>query len=171
MRRPGAARPSLVRRTVTGRSRFFHPRRRGLRDSSLGSSGQLGREERSMRWMRSSSVRMGAVALALAAVAAVVVSSAVGGKDKGRESLQKVNHVVVIYEENHSFDNLYGGWEGVNGRSNAPAAQTKQIGQNGLLYTCLLQNDVNLKSPPLPADCTDTSSGTAFSSHFKNAPF
>src|SRR3954470_18053156 len=123
-----------------------------------------------MRWMRSSSVRMGAVALALAAVAAVVVSSAVGGKDKGRDSLQKVNHIVVIYEENHSFDNLYGGWEGVNGRSNAPLAQTKQIAENGLLYSCLLQNDVNLASPPLPADCTDTSTGTPFSSHFQNNP-
>src|SRR6476659_9980838 len=85
--------------------------------------------------------------------------------------LDKVNHIVVIYEENHSFDNLYGGWEGVNGRSNAPLAQTKQIAQNGLLYTCLLQNDVNLASPPLPADCTDTSTGTPFASHFTNNPF
>jgi phospholipase C len=24
--------------------------------------------------------------------------------------LGAVNHIVVIYEENHSFDNLYGGW-------------------------------------------------------------
>src|SRR6478609_4429831 len=119
-----------------------------------------------MRWMRSSSVRIGAVALALAAVVAVVVSSAAGGKDKGRDSLQKVNHIVVIYEENHSFDNLYGGWEGVNGRSNAPAAQTTQIGQGGAAYHCLLQNDVNLTSPPQPADCTDTTTATTFTSHF-----
>jgi len=59
----------------------------------------------------------------------------------------------------------------VNGRSNAPLAQTKQIAENGLLYSCLLQNDVNLASPPLPADCTDTSTGTPFSSHFTNNPF
>jgi phospholipase C len=26
-----------------------------------------------------------------------------------------VSHVVVIYQENHSFDNLYGGWERVDG--------------------------------------------------------
>ena len=36
-------------------------------------------------------------------------------------------HLVVIYEENHSFDNLYGGWgsvngQRVNGRSRATAA-------------------------------------------------
>ena len=34
---------------------------------------------------------------------------------------------------------------------------------------CLLQNDVNLTSPPLPADCTDTTTGTAFTSHFTNS--
>ena len=32
-----------------------------------------------------------------------------------QKTLDKINHIVVIYEENHSFDNLYGGWEGVNG--------------------------------------------------------
>jgi phospholipase C len=33
----------------------------------------------------------------------------------GEDGLSGINHIVVIYEENHSFDNLYGGWEGVNG--------------------------------------------------------
>ena len=113
------------------------------------------------------------LAVAAVAVAAVWASTAAGGqKDHGNsDALQKIKHIVVVYEENHSFDNLYGGWEGVNGRSNADAARTNQIGQNGLLSTCLLQNDVNLTSPPLPADCTDTSTGTPFSSHFANAPF
>jgi len=79
-----------------------------------------------------------------------------------------INHIVVIYEENHSFDNLYGGWEGVNGRSSAPAANTLQVRQvGGTPYACLLQQDVNLTSPPLPADCT----GEAYASHFTNAPF
>ena len=40
------------------------------------------------------------------------------------KKLEKINHIVVIYEENHSFDNLYGGWEGVNGLANADAAHT-----------------------------------------------
>ena len=30
---------------------------------------------------------------------------------------------------------------------------------------------MNLTSPPLPVDCTDTSTGTPFTSHFPNAPF
>jgi acid phosphatase len=75
---------------------------------------------------------------------------------KDADQLSKINHIVVIYEENHSFDNLYGGWEGVNGRSNATAANTTQVDQNGVAYGCLKQLDVNLTSPsPLATTCTD----------------
>jgi phospholipase C len=87
------------------------------------------------------------------------------------DQLGKINHIVVIYEENHSFDNVYGGWEGVNGLPNADTAHTLQVGQNSGAYACLLQNDVNLKSPPLAGDCTDTTTGTTFTSHFANQPF
>src|SRR5256886_5856191 len=82
------------------------------------------------------------------------------------QAFDAINHVVVIYEENHSFDNLYGGWEGVNGRANAGNAS--QIAQGGSTYNCLLQNDANLTSPPLTADCSNT---TALMSHFANQPF
>src|ERR671937_2118365 len=83
------------------------------------------------------------------------------------QKLAGINHIVVIYEENHSFDNLYGGWEGVNGRANATPGQIAQVRENGVTYTCLLQNDVNLTSPPQPSDCVD---GT-ITSHFTNKPF
>jgi phospholipase C len=79
---------------------------------------------------------------AVTVVAAVLVTGA--GAGRGEDQLGKINHVVVIYEENHSFDNLYGGWEGVNGRASADAAHTTQVGQNGLPLQCLLQDDVNL---------------------------
>src|SRR5689334_10367216 len=62
-------------------------------------------------------------------------------------AFDNINHIVVIYEENHSFDNLYGGWEGVNGRANA--TNSSQVAQDGSTYSCLLQNDVNLRVPPL----------------------
>jgi len=107
--------------------------------------------------------------LALSAVPAAGSDS-----ERGDLQLSKINHIVVIYEENHSFDNLYGGWEGVNGRANADAAQTLQIKEDGTTYNCLLQNDVNLTSPPLSATCGDTRgtpANPAFSSHFANAPF
>ena len=112
------------------------------------------------------------VVTALLAAAVIVVSGAAGDPGNGdHKKLDKIQHIVVIYEENHSFDNLYGGWEGVNGHSNADAAHTIQVGQGGMPYTCLLLNDVNLTSPPLPADCTDTTTGATFMSHFANEPF
>ena len=85
--------------------------------------------------------------------------------------LAKIRHIVVIYQENHSFDNLYGGWESVNGRASADSKHTVQAGQAGAPYACLLQNDFSLTSPPLPADCSDATRGTMFASHFPNAPF
>ena len=61
--------------------------------------------------------------------------------------------VVVVFQENHSFDNLYGHWGTVGGTrvSGLRAADTAhqvQVGQDGKPYACLLQNDVNLTSPP-----------------------
>jgi acid phosphatase len=105
----------------------------------------------------------------LVLAAAVAFPSTGGSADTGKPPLSKINHIVVIYEENHSFDNLYGGWEGVNGRANADALHTVQIGQNGTAYDCLLQDDVNLSG--LPATCTDSTTGTTFSSAFANDPF
>jgi acid phosphatase len=114
------------------------------------------------------------VPLLVAATALLAVgagSGAAGSQQSTANKLGQIGHIVVIYEENHSFDNLYGGWEGVNGRANADAAHTLQVGQGGATYNCLLQNDVNLTSPPLPADCPDATTPTPFTSHFGNAPF
>jgi acid phosphatase len=51
--------------------------------------------------------------------------------------INKVNHVVVIYMENHSFDNLYGTFAGANGISNATTANITQVDANGVPYTTL----------------------------------
>ena len=108
------------------------------------------------------------VPLAVALVAAVAVVGGSSAKNAPNK-LDKINHIVVIYEENHSFDNLYGTWEGVDGIANADAAHTIQVAQNGTPYACLLQNDVNLTSPPLGVTCTDA--GFSISSAFPNGPF
>ncbi len=85
-------------------------------------------------------------------------------------------HLVVIYEENHSFDNLYGGWgkvdgQKVDGLQRARPSTTEQRAQDGTPYRCLLQNDVNLTSPsPLATTCTDPAQGVSASA-FKNRPF
>jgi acid phosphatase len=120
-----------------------------------------------------------ACVLALAAIASTGATGSDGNRDK---KLDKINHIVVIYEENHSFDNLYGDWEGVNGRANADAAHTKQVAQTGPTtftspYECLYQDDVNLQAqsvanPTAPlTDTCDNTTGGSFPSHFTNAPF
>lgn len=106
--------------------------------------------------------------LVLAAVAALVVGATTGNAAKRANSdqLAKIKHIVVIYEENHSFDNLYGSWEGVNGLANADAAHTTQVDQQGNAYTCLRQLDVNLVA--VGSSCSDAH---GFSSAFANKPF
>ena len=47
------------------------------------------------------------------------------------QASQKINHVVVIYAENHSFDNMYGLFPGANGIANATAAQKTQLDHDG----------------------------------------
>lgn len=92
------------------------------------------------------------------------------------ESLNEFKHIVVIYQENHSFDNLYGMWgevwgEPVNGLGRADHQHTTQVRQDNVTaYACLKQIDVNLTSPPLPAPCADNT-GTPFTSDFPNKPF
>ena len=51
--------------------------------------------------------------------------------------LNKINHVVVIYLENHSFDNLYGSFPGANGLDFAPEDKIVQVDANGKPYTFL----------------------------------
>jgi phospholipase C len=95
-------------------------------------------------------------------IAALAVAAAPASANRAKH----IDHIVVVFEENHSFDNLYGGWEGVTGLSSADPAHTTQVAQDAARtpYSCLLQNDVNLTTPPLDAACDATS-------HFTNAPF
>jgi len=115
-------------------------------------------------------IRPRSLSLALATLAFVLPPLTLAQAGERDDKLGKVNHIVVIYQENHSFDNLYGSWEGVRGRASAPPEHTAQLSQGGDLYDCLLQNDVNLASPPLWPTCTNTHGG-AFVSAFVNAPF
>src|SRR6266704_6701672 len=48
-----------------------------------------------------------------------------------RAGLEKIDHIVVIYAENRSFDNLYGLFPGANGIANATPAQYTQIDNDG----------------------------------------
>jgi phospholipase C len=85
---------------------------------------------------------IGAVAATGLAVAGFAPSQATAHSRPS--GLGAINHIVVIYDENHSFDNLYGGWEGVNGLTKAKPANVVQVGQDGSVLPSLPQNDVNL---------------------------
>ena len=67
--------------------------------------------------------------------------------------LEKLDHIVVIYLENHSFDNLYGEFPGANGISNAGDHAT-QVDRAGKPYRVLPR-------PP----------GKAFPPNLPNSPF
>ncbi|MEP6696194.1 MAG: alkaline phosphatase family protein [Pseudonocardiales bacterium] len=113
-------------------------------------------------------------AVGLGLVVPAADATATPGKYGG--PMGKFKNIVVIYEENHSFDNLYGGWgsvgkDSVEGLPQADPAHTIQVKQDGSPYNCLLQVDVNLTSPPLPVTCTDSANGVAINSDFTNAPF
>jgi len=115
--------------------------------------------------------RIWTLLLTVAMLVSVPTARGTAASGPRSDRLARIQHIIVIYEENHSFDNLYGSWEGVNGIAMAPSARTIQVGQVGVPYTCLNQNDANLTSPPLPAICSDTTTASAFTSHFFNEPF
>ncbi len=141
------------------------------------------------RWRRRAALGSTAL-LCISLVAAGPAAAAKTGP------LGTYRHLVVIYEENHSFDNLYGMWGDVNGHhpvgiGDADAAHTTQLSQAGAPYTCLKQLDVNLNtdfagsaSPAFPpntlsklAQCNPETvtfpdgSTTTYTSHFLNSPF
>ncbi len=83
---------------------------------------------------------------------AAQVGASNGPGDEGNiGALAGINHLVVIYDENHSFDNLYGSFPGANGISRARDTATTQVDlATGQPYTCLPQTDSHLIGTCLP---------------------
>ncbi len=129
--------------------------------------------------------RRSALSRAAVAAAAVLLAFAFGplapvAASSGRGPLDGFKHVVIIYEENHSFDNLYGNWGSVGGRhvvgrSDASSAKRTQVAQDAGAYDCLLMTDVNLMSPPLAPTCSSAtftfSNGLTTAYPLANKPF
>lgn len=86
---------------------------------------------------------MTAQRLLIIALIAVGISSCGTGKKTQRqevsfeEGIHRINHLVVVYMENHSFDNLYGEFKGVNGIKNAKKGNFVQVDEAGKPYTYL----------------------------------
>ncbi|UAY56219.1 alkaline phosphatase family protein [Arachidicoccus terrestris] len=53
------------------------------------------------------------------------------------DGIHQIKHVVVVYMENHSFDNLYGEFKGANGIKNAIKGNYVQVDKKGTPYTYL----------------------------------
>ena len=78
----------------------------------------------------------------LIVAAAIVLASPAYGQDSLGMLRGKVNHIVVIYQENWSFDGLYGRFPGANGIANASPESLNQVDKSG----------VPLSAAPLPTN-------------------
>src|SRR5216110_3346587 len=65
------------------------------------------------------------------ALSFVLAGCAVSGSPPPRAALEKIQHIVVIYAENRSFDNLYGLFPGADGIANATPEQYTQLDFDG----------------------------------------
>ena len=91
-----------------------------------------------------------ATAAAVRATSAPAAAPAVTAAPATMSGLNKINHVVVLYQENWSFDSLYGEFPGANGVSDDGPA-VRQLDKQNQPYATLPQpKDTNLK--PVAAD-------------------
>ncbi len=108
-----------------------------------------------MKWSWLPRITLGIAVLALVVVAPLPPSTAA-------DKLARVNHFIVIYQENWSFDSLYGVFPGANGIANAGAA-ARQVDKNGQPYAVLPQPLDTRKNPAAP--------DSRFPSDLHNGPF
>lgn len=92
-------------------------------------------------------------------LSALLAGCALPGTGPGREDLAKIEHVVVIYAENHSFDNLYGLFPDANGVANASPEAATQLDRDGTVL------------PFLPPVWTHGKPDPAFPRNLPNRPF
>ncbi len=80
--------------------------------------------------------------LARSLVALLLLSAGCGTPPSRSEpgaspGLAKIEHIVVIYAENRSFDNLYSAYPGANGIANSAAASWTQTDRDGTAFSVL----------------------------------
>jgi len=90
--------------------------------------------------------RLAMTAIALWCLALVVPGGHAVAQPVG---LERIQHLIVIYQENWSFDSLYGKFPGANGIANA-GERVGQMKKDGTPYTTLPQPLDTSKKPPVP---------------------
>src|ERR1700730_11226277 len=99
--------------------------------------------------------RIGCIAL----LATAVASCAPQPTRTTSTGLEKIQHIVVIYAENRSFDNLYGLFPSANGIANATPEQYTQVDNDGKVL------------PHLPPVWKGKDADPAFPKDLPNKPF
>ena len=79
----------------------------------------------------------------------MLFTSACAGLTPGDRSLNRINHLIVIYQENWSFDGLYGKFPGANGLQNA-GPTVRQLDKEGRPYATLPPSIDNRMQPAVP---------------------
>lgn len=69
-------------------------------------------------------------------LASTLIASPAAASDKLDRKLERINHIVVFYLENHSFDNVFGAFPGADGLAQA-GRKAVQVDGNGKLYVTL----------------------------------
>ena len=67
----------------------------------------------------------------LAALLPLLIGGCAMPASTERAGLERIQHIVVIYAENRSFDHLYGMFPGADGIANATPAQYTQVDYDG----------------------------------------
>jgi len=86
-------------------------------------------------------------AIMVIALWCLVIAFSAGGAVAQSAGLEKIQHVIVIYQENWSFDGLYGKFPGADGIANA-AERIRQMEKDGTPYAKLPQPLDTSKKPP-----------------------
>src|SRR2546429_434770 len=87
-------------------------------------------------------------AITVIALWCLVIGFSAGGALAQSTGLEKIQHVIVIYQENWSFDGLYGKFPGADGIANA-GERVRQMKKDGTPYTTLPQPLDTSKNPPI----------------------
>lgn len=103
--------------------------------------------------------RLMQIRFALGCVLLVSYANAAAAQKTSDNKLGDIQHIIVIYAENRSFDNLYGLFPGANGIRNATPEQYTQIDHDGKPFTTL---------PPITQGGSDLSAVIA---NLPNQPF
>src|SRR3989441_9548162 len=101
---------------------------------------------------------------ALVAVAAILAACATSPPERqaSGDPRERIDHIVVIFQENRSFDNVFGLFPGADGLSNSRSAPP-QVDRDGRVYRSLPQPIDISKRPPAP--------DLRFPPDLPNAPF